>query len=38
MKLARKLWRLLCGAGIIFSPRPTNNYSQFLTDTVQYHH
>jgi hypothetical protein len=32
------MWRGLASLAVIFSPRPTGSYSQFLTDTVRYHH
>ena len=38
MKALLSLWKTITGLGIIFSSRPVNNYGQYLTDTVKYHH
>ena len=38
MIIFKRIWQRLAGIAVIFSPRPAGSYTQFLTDTVCYHH
>ena len=38
MKALKKIWQGLKSVAILFSPRPSASYGQYLSDTVQYHH